>query len=427
MANEELMDNTQTVCGECGKAVPLISGYMPWCECGWNLHLSGSHTPKGLVSRIYRRIGLRRGKVVFEKLLRSQNLPREVDLTNLILLLLSASVQFFTLFSLAFGVYFIFNSYSNLLLIFPGLGLLGFAWVARPRFANVPSDALSQKEFPEIHRTVSRVAQALGTSPPDYIVVNEEFNASVFYVGHFQRKAISIGLPLFSILSGQEKIALISHELAHFVNGDPTRGVLISLTTRTLVEWHRALCPDCFLPRNESGILLMAAEFVSNVFFYLLSRIPHVLLRGFLHLAWDKAQTAEYLADRIGAKVSGTDAFVSMSEKTLLEPKISMAIQRATLKKDSVGAINEIQAEVEKIHPREFDRLKRIAELEEVRLDATHPPTAWRIKLLLANEILNPKLTLATEEEQALTEELNLLENFVDRKLADCYLRNVYY
>jgi Zn-dependent protease with chaperone function len=181
------------------------------------------------------------------------------------------------------------------------------------------------------------------------------------------------------------------------------------------------------LPGGGTGILAMLAELGSNLFLYTLSLIPYILLQGFVHFAWDRSQVAEYLADRIGAKVSGTDAFVSMNEKSLLEPKVSAVIQRVVLKDNTSAAVGEIRAAIENIPQRELDRIRRQAELEEVRLDATHPPTMLRIKLLRSQKFQPPMLFLTAEEELVLTEELSSLENNLNSRLAEGYLRSIYY
>ncbi len=53
-----------------------------------------------------------------------------------------------------------------------------------------------------------------------------------------------LGLPLLAILDNQEKIALIAHELAHDVNGDPARTFFIGAAVGALIEWHQLLLPE---------------------------------------------------------------------------------------------------------------------------------------------------------------------------------------
>ena len=38
-----------------------------------------------------------------------------------------------------------------------------------------------------------------------------------------------LGLPLVSVLEPQERVALIAHEIAHDVNGDPARGTQVAV------------------------------------------------------------------------------------------------------------------------------------------------------------------------------------------------------
>ena len=43
-----------------------------------------------------------------------------------------------------------------------------------------------------------------------------------------------IGLPLFAILDDAERVSVLGHELAHGVNGDPTRGFVVGTA---MISW----------------------------------------------------------------------------------------------------------------------------------------------------------------------------------------------
>ena len=106
--------------------------------------------------------------------------------------------------------------------------------------------------------------------------------------------------------------------------------------------------------------------------------------------------------------------------------RVRLAAQKAALNADSRDAIKELQEEFERIAHKEFERMRRLAEMEEIRLDANHPPTAFRIKLLKAREFREPKLELGENENTALTEELSSFKKVVNRRLMDEYLRTLY-
>lgn len=430
----------ETLCPGCGKVIPHEAGYVDWCECGWNLKPARVKESRNLLRRFYDALGKKRGRVVFERLVTSSDLHRHgFTVQTALLFLAAASVQLFTAALLVCGAYLICTNYTNPLLIVLGLSLIALAVTGRPRLGKVPAHCLAPDKFPELHKLVARIASLLKTSPPDCLVIDNHFNARVGRRGLRQRKVLFIGLPLFSVLGGQEQVALIAHELAHLVNGDPTRGVFVSITLKTLAEWHRLLARDHFWPRTPSGKaryggrsfgmaggIANLAEFLTNVLVHLLSYIPYLFLLALVHLSWDEQQRAEYLADRLGAQVSGTQAFISMSEKLLFSSRVRFVVQRGALNARSRDVIEELQADFKSIPAREYERMRRLAALEETKLNATHPPTAFRIGLLQAGEFHAPQHSLSERDEAALVEELKHFRPAVNRQLIDEYRRTLY-
>ncbi|WP_309114375.1 hypothetical protein [Saccharothrix sp.] len=55
-----------------------------------------------------------------------------------------------------------------------------------------------------------------------------EFNAGASDHGLRRRRRLVLGLPLWGVLEPQQRVALPAHEMGHFVNGDPTRGIATS-------------------------------------------------------------------------------------------------------------------------------------------------------------------------------------------------------
>ena len=420
-----MMDNSQTLCDQCGKTVPVISGYIPWCDCGWNLDFSEmDKTSDNPFQKIYKNLGQRRGRAIYNHLKNKRIEKSGFSFTNILIVSFAIAIQMLVLCLFLLGLYLIIFNFSNILMLILGIGLLGMTWLSRPRFQSVPPNNITKENFPEVHKLVKKVSDALEIAPPDFIVIDAGFNAGISTVGIFQKKAIFIGFSLFTILDAEEKIALISHELAHFSNGDPLRFVFVSTTLNTLIWWHHILHRDYFWDFNN-GIIMAIAEFISNMLFHILSFIPLVFIYIFTYMVLDQSQKAEYLADKLGTQISGTKAFINMLEKSLLYPQISIAIQRAALNKNTAGAIGEIQKEIHHFPPRQFERITRTAEFEESSLDATHPPTAFRIKML--NAIRDPVLTLSKMEEIALNKELEKLTEEINKKLTDSFQRSLYY
>ncbi|MFF5494967.1 M48 family metallopeptidase [Streptomyces aquilus] len=66
---------------------------------------------------------------------------------------------------------------------------------------------MSRSAAPELYAPVDEVAAALGTRSVDVIALDARTNASVTHLG-VRRRVLTLGLPLWEVLSPQERIAL---------------------------------------------------------------------------------------------------------------------------------------------------------------------------------------------------------------------------
>jgi Zn-dependent protease with chaperone function len=414
-----------TRCKQCARDVPDQPGYVTWCECGWNLKPLVTREPSGLLDRLYVSLGEQRGREMFETLRQVPDLRARWTLSRLLVYGLSVAVHLGTLLVLAAGGWLTFRGHGLVRIL--GLILVALAAVLRPRFGKMPEGLEPLETFPQLHRLVQRVAEAVGTTAPHGIVVNEDFNSSVKRCGLQQRKVLFLGLPLFSILTPDEKVALLGHELGHFANGDTTQGLLAGMTLQTLEQWRRVLRPDSMQQlRRFRSIAHLVSDLATHFLFRALSVIPWTLITAFSHLTWDDKQRAEYLADALGAKASGTKAFLSTLDKSNLGPVYQLAIQKVTINRSSANVLDELAARVAAIPARETERLRRVSEMEGSRLDATHPPTAFRIGLLRQREALQPLVQLGVGEHSALCKELQPAARRVHERLVDQYRRSLY-
>ncbi len=111
-------------------------------------------------------------------------------------------------------------------------------WVLRPRIPQFTafSDIVTRAEFPTLFRIIDDITTILHGGEIDTVLIDEEFNAGFGRYGLQWKRLLELGLPLLTILEPQERIAILSHELAHGVNGDPARGFVMQTTISTLVE-----------------------------------------------------------------------------------------------------------------------------------------------------------------------------------------------
>lgn len=304
------------------------------------------------------------------------------------------------------------------------------AFFMRPRFGKPPKeDVLSRDQAPTLHAVADEIADALDTSRVDTIVVDHEFNASWATLGLRRRRVLQLGLPVLAMLPPQERVALIAHELAHGRNGDSGRGLFVGSAVRALEELYSIFAPDPHLSEAVTLGELGLFDRMTNVFFWIVSRPILGVLYLELHLLLRDSQRAEYLADALAADAAGTEGVVSLHEKLLLESTFQAVVQHASRRPDAdqVDVFAEVAGMSANVPDRERERRRRVARLEEARLDATHPPTARRIELLEGRPPKAPRVTLAAEQSAAIDDELASKRPVLQRVLVEEYQDSLYY
>ncbi|MFC7480781.1 M48 family metallopeptidase [Luedemannella flava] len=173
----------------------------------------------------------------------------------------------------------------------------------RPRLGRLSAAdrRLTRTQTPTLFGLIDEVAGAVGGPVPDVVVVSEQVNASAGVVGPGKRVLV-LGLPLWAVLPAQHRVALLGHELAHFVNGDVRRLPLVRVATTTLgglagllrfPELDGTVGPVAWLVR---GLAWAARSTVLAV---------HLVL---VWIGLRDAQRAEYRADEVAAEVAGSAA-----------------------------------------------------------------------------------------------------------------------
>src|SRR5207248_2837728 len=151
--------------------------------------------------------------------------PRSGPVAHVVLLIVALPLLLAAPACLAAGVYLILAGPG----ISPYLGLLlvALAYVVRPRLPRPPADrwTVDRSSAPAFAYLVERVARACGAPEPDVIALDGSMDASSTVVGVLRRRReLVVGLPLLAALTPPERVALIAHELGHFVNHDARRG-----------------------------------------------------------------------------------------------------------------------------------------------------------------------------------------------------------
>ena len=248
----------------------------------------------------------------------------------------------------------------------------------------------------------------------NHIIVNEDFNAAYGIIGWRRVPVLWFGLPLWMALRPQERIAVLGHEIAHGVNGDPARSFIVASALRALGEWIGILRA----PLRHAGSLL---ELLGGYLIWPLS-IPFAGMQSLLvQLLWLEMQRAEFFADYLGSAVSGTDAAVASLQKLGSSIYLDEVLVRHAYSTSQSGAyiLGLFRERLASLPAREWQRLAHLAQREGARLDTTHPATGHRIEFLRSHSIAEPAITADASQMDAIGAELGRLhENLGYRLIA---------
>jgi len=404
---------TTETCPMCGALVPTAFGYVPWCECGWNLSPFKPLRPPTRADRVLARVGSATGARLYERVRRDGGARRRLDLPVIVAWALAVAIHLITLAFLILGVVLLVGSRLHLVALILGVLFLLLAWLMRPRFPAWPDDEhlVTHENMPELLGLVSRVSTALGARPVDRVYVTPEYNASFGRYGWRRQGGLRIGLPLFAALEGQERVALLGHEVAHGVNGDPLRGLVIGTASAAIWQLYTVIRPARLVPRGRGLIPILSVPFV-------------LIQAGIAELIWlvmfvliqasaQSRQQAEYRADIMASKVAGRSAELSMTERLHL----GASVARMTWVRGSLDPVGVIVDKVRQTPKREVERIRRIELLKGSRLDYSHPPTVYRVGVIQALPPTGPLVLLDSTTSARIDAELEPVRGPIGKQI----------
>jgi Zn-dependent protease with chaperone function len=408
-------------CPECGASVPVVAGYPNWCdECGWNLEQPPvPWRSEGRFSRLAARLGRTSGERMASGFLAAEELRPGWTAAKVVAYVVAAGVHVFTLALFAGGIAAIVVEFPDPFSILFGIAMVCAAGFMRPRVPRMPEgEVLDPAATPAVHALAGAVAAALDRPAPAAIVADTRWNASWAVVGWRRRRVLVLGLPVLAALGPQERVAMIAHEVGHDRNGDATRGLFVGSAVVGLDTLSDVLRPA---ERPGGFEQLGAAEWLAGALAWLLTRPIDAVLWLEARLLLRDMQRAEYLADAAAARVAGSAAAIALHERLLLHPTFQHAVQQAALADDARGTLDRVRAALGAVPVRERERRRRIARLEQARLEATHPPTGMRIAVLEEREPHPPAVRLSPFDSERIDAELAPLEAAAGRALIDRY------
>ncbi len=240
-------------------------------------------------------------------------------------------------------------------LAFAGLGsFASFLWSDKIVLRMYRAQVVTEREAPELYRMVDRLRQRAGLPMPAVAIAPHE-QPNAFATGRSpSRSAVCVTAGLLQLVTGEELEGVIAHELAHIKNRD----TLLSTVAATLAGaiTQLAYIALFFGGRNDRGGnplaalgLLIVGPIAAAVIQFAISR------------------QREYLADRVGAEISGRPLALA-------------------------GALQKLEAYSRRIPMRVSPAVAPLAQVNPLagtsggvaRLFSSHPPTAERVARLEA-------------------------------------------
>lgn len=269
--------------------------------------------------------------------------------------------------------------------------LLVAALAPRPVHLD-PETQLDRAQFADTHRLLDELAGQVGVQAPAAIHVDSDFGAGVVSTGWRLRPTVFIGLPLWTCLTDDERVALLCHELGHLRARDTGQAALVGQTHGLLERLATLLTP---LPRDAVGELedtrigIERSEATMNgigrAVLSVLSLPAVLLLLAFERAAARDSQLREYAADLRAAEVAGTAGTVRLLLTTMgmagVHTVAGAAVRR---REDPFAALAQVR---ERLSPTaaEVGRARTRAREEDLRWDATHPRDDLRLGVLEAH------------------------------------------
>jgi Zn-dependent protease with chaperone function len=394
-------------------------GAVPWCSaCEWGLDRYDPSTREPdfrwrWLDRLSFRLSFRLTAGQFAALAgRSVDRPR-ASASRVVTVAASLLLYAAILASAMAGVWLFLYRFPHPVTMLLGAALFGLAVALRPRFGRLDATAhpLERDQAPTLFGLVDRVAAAVGAPRPDVVAVDEQFNAFAAALGWRRRRVICLGLPMWAALTPQQRVALLGHELSHFVNGDVRRGLLTQPAFTAL-----AVAADVTRPEDDDSPspLVWFAHMIQSLISGTFSA-AHLLL---LAVALRDGQRAEYLADELAAKAAGTDAAAGLSDVSVCMETVAMVVRQSARSGGSAAEWQEAaQRTVTAAAPR-MPVLRQRSVRAEASMFASHPPAGLRGSMLRARPRRAAAVVLAEAESERIDGELRREYGSVRRDIA---------
>lgn len=403
-------DQGATRCPQCAHQLPADPLYVTWCDqCDWNVDPTGP-TDKTPAWRL--RLEHRLADTLYRELEQGKIHRPGWDAARVAAYLLSAVILLLPLAGLLGGIA-LLVFYRPLWLSAPlSLIAFGVALLLRPRANQLDSDTqlIHREQAPLLFALLDKIAAAVGTTPVGAVALDAEPNVYYARVGWRFTPVIGIGLSAWMGLRPQERVAVLAHEFGHGRNGDARHGWVVNSAAAILDELDETFSEQPYDRYREEAAYLTDSGTAASLITRFVNATVGGAVRGvqwvLTRIDLRSRQRAEYLADRRSAEIAGSEAGARALERLVLMESSHRALQQAVRFSSEVDPLEAATRTVNEIPAREVERRLRVSGLRDSRIDASHPPTNLRVKLIRARPAQSALVVLANDQSRAIDREL---------------------
>jgi Zn-dependent protease with chaperone function len=299
-----------------------------------------------------------------------------------------------------------------------GVLLLMAAYGTHPHLPRRPEHVarLTPDDAPRLFGMIREVATTSGARVPDEVLIVPDFNAFATRVGWRRTPVMGIGAPLWFASSGQQRVALIGHELGHFAHRDLSYGLWVSTALQTLFYWN-----DTMLGTRRVAFAARGAN-VGFLQAYLLAPVRGLIQAYMVLIVWLRTpsrQRQEYLADLDAVRAAGSEGAVGLFDVLLNVDTVSTAMTRAAVHPERPDMWDTVAAALAE-QPHHFvEGRRRHSAMKSRRINDSHPATHLRIRLVQAREQMPATVVLDTAWSHAIDRELEPGMTLAAKRIGD--------
>jgi hypothetical protein len=283
-------------------------------------------------------------------------------------------------------------------------------WRIIPSFYGYPPNVVLAEEaqFPVLNDIVGQIAGLIGVPQPA-LLVTERFDAAFVRLGWRRGTVIEVGHPLLSLLTMQETLIVLAHEIAHSADRAATRSLYVRIAYSMLYRWE-----ELFDPTKLTG--WQRLFWPPMVLFWGVTRPILLQLRTCISI---DHQAAEHWADSVAATIAGGDDSAELYFKLTLgyHTAFANAYNEATPEQKYPLVRQTIANLPDEVR----QRVKQHMLTQPAPRFALHPCVSERLMRQQQSGMFPPMFQISAEKFAALHDELNAWPVIMAEREADYF------